>query len=105
MPSLRIPDAQPAFYPRRLESVGVGRRDFLKVIGAMAAFGGLGFATEARAAKPSPPGPGEKLANQQGLGDGGGGQAFAAGARREAGQGAGAALRRRRLDGERASQS
>ena len=59
MPPLRIPDAQLDLFAKRLESIGVGRRDFLKVIGAMATFGGLGFATEARAAKPSRPGPGE----------------------------------------------
>jgi len=39
----------------------------------MAAFGGLGFATEARAAKPSRPGPGEKLSKEQVLRYGGGG--------------------------------
>ena len=39
----------------------------------MAAFGGLGFATEAHAAKPNKPGPGEKLAKEQVLRYGGGG--------------------------------
>ncbi len=39
----------------------------------MAAFGGLGFATEARAATPSKPGAGEKLAKEQVLRYGGGG--------------------------------
>jgi ABC-type oligopeptide transport system substrate-binding subunit len=72
-PPLRIPDAQLDLFAKRLESIGVGRRDFLKVIGAMAAFGGLGFATEARAARPSKPAAGEKLAKDQVLRYGGGG--------------------------------
>ena len=59
IPPMRIPDAQLDLFSKRLEAIGVGRRDFLKVVGAMAAFGGLGFATEARAAKASRPGPGE----------------------------------------------
>jgi hypothetical protein len=59
IPPMRIPDAQIDLFAARLRSIGVGRRDFFKVIGAMAAFGGLGFATEAQAAKPSRPGPGE----------------------------------------------
>jgi ABC-type oligopeptide transport system substrate-binding subunit len=71
MPS--IPDTQMDLFAKRLESIGVGRRDFLKVVGAMAAFGGLGFATEARAAKPSKPGAGEKLAKDQVFRFGGGG--------------------------------
>jgi len=62
---MRIPEAQLDLFAKRLESIGVDRRDFLKVVGAMAAFGGLGFATEARAAKPSKPGAGEKLAKDQ----------------------------------------
>ena len=62
---MRIPDAQLDLFARRLEAIGVGRRDFLKVVGAMAAFGGLGFATAAQAAKPTKPGPGEKLAKEQ----------------------------------------
>ncbi len=70
---MRIPEAQLDLFAKRLESIGVGRRDFLKVVGAMAAFGGLGFATEARAARPSKPGPGEKLAKDQVLRYGGGG--------------------------------
>jgi oligopeptide transport system substrate-binding protein len=70
---MRIPDEQMDLFAKRLESIGVSRRDFLKVVGAMAAFGGLGFATEARAAKPSKPGPGEKLAKEQVLRYGGGG--------------------------------
>jgi oligopeptide transport system substrate-binding protein len=73
IPPMRIPEAQIDLFARRVEAIGVGRRDFLKVIGAMAAFGGLGFATEARAAKPSRPGPGEKLSKEQVLRYGGGG--------------------------------
>ena len=70
---MRIPDEQLALFQTRLEAIGLGRRDFLKVVGAMAAFGGLGFATEARAAKPTKPGPGEKLAKDQTFRFGGGG--------------------------------
>ena len=57
----------------RLDAIGVGRRDFLKVVGAMAALGGLGFATTAQAATPSMPKPGEKLAKDQTFRIGGGG--------------------------------
>ena len=70
---MRIPDEQLDLFATRLQAIGVGRRDFLKVVGAMAAFGGLGFATEARAAKPTKPGPGEKLAKEQVFRYGGGG--------------------------------
>jgi oligopeptide transport system substrate-binding protein len=70
---MRIPDQQLDLFAKRLESIGVGRRDFLKVVGAMAAFGGLGFATESTAATPSKPGPGEKLAKDQTFRFGGGG--------------------------------
>jgi ABC-type oligopeptide transport system substrate-binding subunit len=70
---MRIPDQQLALFQQRLSAIGVGRRDFLKVVGAMAAFGGLGFATEARAGTPSKPGPGEKLAKDQVFRYGGGG--------------------------------
>ena|SRR5438309_325429 len=48
---MRIPDEQLALFEQRLQVLGLGRRDFLKVVGAMAAFGGLGFATQAEAAK------------------------------------------------------
>ena len=44
--SMRIPDEQLDLFAKRLQAIGVGRRDFLKVVGAMAAFGGLGFATD-----------------------------------------------------------
>ena len=70
---MRIPDQQLSLLEQRLSSVGVGRRDFLRVVGAMAAFGGLGFATEAGAARPSGPAPGEKLAKEQSFRLGGGG--------------------------------
>ena len=62
---MRIPDGQLALFEQRLEAIGLGRRDFLKAVGAMAAFGGLGFVTTAQAAKPSKPAPGEKLAKEQ----------------------------------------
>ena len=70
---MRIPDAQLDLFAQRLAAIGVGRRGFLKVVGAMAAFGGLGFATEARAAKPTKVAPGDKLAKEQVLRYGGGG--------------------------------
>jgi len=70
---MRIPDEQMDLFAKRLEAIGVGRREFLKVVGAMAAFGGLGFATTAQAAKPSKPGPNEKLAKEQAFRFGGGG--------------------------------
>jgi len=70
---MSIAEAQIDLFAKRLESIGVGRRDFLKVVGAMAAFGGLGFATQAHAAKPTKPGAGEKLAKDQVLRYGGGG--------------------------------
>ena len=70
---MHIPDEQLDLLASRLSAIGVGRRDFLTVVGAMAAFGGLGFATTAQAAKPSKPGPGEKLAKDQTFRMGGGG--------------------------------
>src|SRR5882724_4453262 len=70
---MRIPDEQLDLFAQRLQAIGVGRRDFLRVVGAMAAFGGLGFATRAEAAKPTRPGPGEKLAKDQVFRFGGGG--------------------------------
>ena len=70
---MRMPDEQLALFERRLASLGVGRRDFLKVVGAMAAFGGLGFVTRAEAAKPVKLAPGEKLAKDQTFRQGGGG--------------------------------
>jgi oligopeptide transport system substrate-binding protein len=70
---MRIPDEQLGFFEQRLQAIGVGRRDFLKAVGAMAAFGGLGFATTAEAAKPTKPAPGDKLAKEQVFRYGGGG--------------------------------
>ena len=70
---MRIPDEQLNLFEQRLQAIGVGRRDFLKAVGAMAAFGGLGFATRAEASKPTRPGPGEKLAKEQVFRFGGGG--------------------------------
>jgi oligopeptide transport system substrate-binding protein len=70
---MRIPDEQLALFEYRLQAIGLGRRDFLKAVGAMAAFGGLGFATTAEAATPSKPAPGEKLAKEQVFRYGGGG--------------------------------
>src|SRR5437762_2853615 len=70
---MRIPDEQLALFEQRLQELGLDRRDFLKAVGAMAAFGGLGFATRAEAAKPFKLAPGEKLAKEQVLRLGGGG--------------------------------
>ncbi len=70
---MRIPGDQMALFEQRLASIGVGRRDFLKVAGAMAALGGLGFVSRAEAAKPSKPAPGQKLAKDQTFRYGGGG--------------------------------
>ena len=70
---MRIPDEQLELMSERLASIGLGRRHFLGVVGAMAAFGGLGFATRpAEAAKPQLK-PGEKLAKDQTFRMGGGG--------------------------------
>ncbi|HUG35682.1 MAG TPA: ABC transporter substrate-binding protein, partial [Candidatus Limnocylindrales bacterium] len=70
---MRIPDRQIDLFEQRLTTIGVARRDVLKVLGAMAAVGSWGFLTEAQAAQPSKPGPGEKLAKEQVLRYGGGG--------------------------------
>jgi ABC-type oligopeptide transport system substrate-binding subunit len=70
---MHIRDEQLDLFAQRLSAIGVGRRDFLKVVGAMTAFGGLGFATRARAASPTKPAPGEKLAKEQVFRFGGGG--------------------------------
>ena len=40
---MKIPDQQLALFEQRLQAIGLGRRDFLKAVGAMAAFGGLGL--------------------------------------------------------------
>src|SRR5262245_29648790 len=70
---MHLPVEQLDLFSQRLASIGVGRRDFLKVVGAMTAFGGLGFATRAQAATPTKPAPGEKLAKDQVFRFGGGG--------------------------------
>src|SRR5262247_192648 len=70
---MRMSNRELDLFQQRLSAIGVGRRDFLKVVGAMAAFGGLGFATEARASTPTKPAPGEKLAKEQVFRYGGGG--------------------------------
>ncbi|HEX9126848.1 MAG TPA: twin-arginine translocation signal domain-containing protein, partial [Methylomirabilota bacterium] len=70
---MQIPDEQLALFEKRLQAIGIGRRDFLKAVGAMAAFGGLGFATSAEAYKPTKPAAGDKLAKEQTFRYGGGG--------------------------------
>src|SRR3989304_4551017 len=70
---MRIPDEHLALFERRLQAIGLGRRDFPQAVGAMAACGGLGSPTPAEAAKPSKPAPGEKLAKEQVFRYGGGG--------------------------------
>src|SRR5262247_2091026 len=70
---MKIPDQQLALFETRLQAIGLGRRDFLKAVGAMAAFGGLGFATTAEAYKPTKVAPGDKLAKDQVFRYGGGG--------------------------------
>jgi ABC-type oligopeptide transport system substrate-binding subunit len=70
---MKSPDQQLALFEQRLQAIGLGRRDFLKAVGAMAAFGGLGFATSAEAFKPTKPAPGDKLAKDQTFRYGGGG--------------------------------
>jgi len=70
---MKIPDQQLALFEQRLQAIGLGRRDFLKAVGGMAAFGGLGFATTAHAYKPTKPAPGDKLAKEQVFRFGGGG--------------------------------
>src|SRR5882724_11382860 len=70
---MKIPDQQLALFEQRLQTIGLGRRDFLKAVGAMAAFGGLGFATSAEAYTPTKPAPGDKLAKDQTFRYGGGG--------------------------------
>ncbi|HYB44630.1 MAG TPA: peptide ABC transporter substrate-binding protein [Candidatus Methylomirabilis sp.] len=70
---MRIPDEQLQLFEQRLQAIGVGRRDFLRVVGAMAALGGLGFVTRAEGARATGPAPGEKLAKDQVFRFGGGG--------------------------------
>jgi hypothetical protein len=70
---MRIPDEQLDLMRQRLEAIGIDRRGFLQVVGAMAAFGGLGFVTTAEAVKPTKIAAGDKLAKDQTLRYGGGG--------------------------------
>ncbi|MBI4562639.1 MAG: twin-arginine translocation signal domain-containing protein, partial [Candidatus Rokubacteria bacterium] len=70
---MRLPHEQLTLFERRLQAIGVSRRDFLKVVGAMAALAGTGFVSRVQAAKPTKPAPGEKLARDQVIRIGGGG--------------------------------
>ncbi|MBI4241217.1 MAG: twin-arginine translocation signal domain-containing protein, partial [Candidatus Rokubacteria bacterium] len=70
---MRLPDEQLALFEQRLNAIGVSRREFLKVVGAMAALGGARFVSRAEAARPTKPAPGEKLAKEQVIRLGGGG--------------------------------
>jgi ABC-type oligopeptide transport system substrate-binding subunit len=70
---MRIPDEQLELMSQRLAAIGLDRRHFLEVVGAMAAVGGLGFVTRAEAARPAKLAPGERLAKDQTLRMGGGG--------------------------------
>jgi oligopeptide transport system substrate-binding protein len=66
-----LPDQQLDLLAERLRAAGLGRRDFLKVAGGLAALGAAGF--NARPASAAPKlAPGEKLAKEQVLRFGGG---------------------------------
>ena len=67
-----ICDAQLDLLAERLRATGVGRREFLRVAGGLAALGAAGFNARPAAAAPRLA-PGEKLARQQHLRIGGGG--------------------------------
>jgi len=71
MKPVRIDDAQMDLLATRLASIGVGRRDFLRVAAGVAALGSAGFNAAPAAAAPKL-GPGEKLAKEQHLRFGGG---------------------------------
>jgi ABC-type oligopeptide transport system substrate-binding subunit len=72
MSTTRIPDAQFDLLAERLAAIGVGRRQFLRIAGALATMGAAGF--NARPASAAPRlAPGEKLAKEQHLRMGGGG--------------------------------
>jgi ABC-type oligopeptide transport system substrate-binding subunit len=70
---MNLSDEQLGLLEERLRAIGVTRRDFLGVVAAMAAAGGVGFSARAGAGKPSKPAPGEKLAKEQVIRLGGGG--------------------------------
>src|SRR5262249_57626664 len=67
-----ISDSQMELLAARLAAVGVGRRDFLKVAGGLAALGAAGFNASPVSAAPTLA-PGEKLAREQHFRYGGGG--------------------------------
>src|SRR5437762_9264019 len=71
MRSPRISQSQLELLATRLTAVGVGRRDFLRIAGGLAAMGAAGFNARAAAAAPKLA-PGEKLAREQHLLFGGG---------------------------------
>ncbi len=68
----RITDSQMDLLAERLSAAGVGRRDFLKIAGGLAALGAAGFNATPVSAAPTLA-PGEKLAKEQHLRYGGGG--------------------------------
>jgi oligopeptide transport system substrate-binding protein len=68
----RITDGQMDLLAERLSAAGVGRRDFLRIAGGLAALGAAGFNATPVSAAPTLA-PGEKLAKEQHLRIGGGG--------------------------------
>src|SRR5436190_19349835 len=71
MRSPRISQSQLELLATRLTAVGVGRRDFLRIAGGVAAMGAASFNARSAAAAPKLA-PGEKLAREQDLRFGGG---------------------------------
>src|SRR5437762_1047122 len=71
MRSPRISQSQLELLATRLTAVGVGRRDFLRIAGGLAAMGAASFNARSAAAAPKLA-PGEKLAREQHLRFGGG---------------------------------
>src|SRR6266480_6304458 len=71
MRSPRISQSQLELLATRLAAVGVGRRDFLRIAGGLAAMGAASFNARSAAAAPKLA-PGEKLAREQHLRFGGG---------------------------------
>jgi ABC-type oligopeptide transport system substrate-binding subunit len=67
-----IPDAQMDLLARRLDGVGLGRRQFLRVAAGLAALGSVGFNVRPASAAPRLA-PGERLAKDQTFRYGGGG--------------------------------
>src|SRR6184192_1925270 len=68
----QISDAQLDLLAERLNAVGVGRRDFLRIAAGLGALGAAGFNARPAAAAPKL-GAGEKLAKEQHVRIGGGG--------------------------------